>query len=157
MGKVRYIPNQHSLERYYNQQGSGDMSYFGGPTYQRGHGLGGLFGRLFRAAVPIFRGTVAPALKKVGKKVAKEALTTGVGMASDLLDGQSIEQSLHNRLPSAANRMAVQGAKHLQRVITNSMTSQRRAKPANGHTKTSRRRRTAKRRRKTIKGQDIFT
>ena len=118
MGKVRYIPNQHSLDQYYHQQGGGDMTYFSGPTYQRGHGLGGLFGRLFRAAVPIFRGTVAPALKKVGKKVAKEALTTGVGMATDLLDGQSIEESLQNRLPSAANRMAIQGAKHLQRVLT---------------------------------------
>ena len=152
MGKVRHLPNQQSLERYYLQQGRGDMAYFSGPGHQRGHGLGGLFGKLFRAAVPIFRNTVSPVLKKAGKAVAKQALSTGVGVASDLLDGQTIGHSLNQRLPTAANEMAFKGATHLQQMLANRNPppSKRRK-----HSKQSKKR-VARKVRKTIKGHDIF-
>ena len=132
------------------------MQYFSGLGHQRGHGLGGLFGRLFRAAIPVFRTTGAPALKKAGKEVAKEPLTTGVGLASDMLEGESFGNAARSRLNTAANRMADRGVKALERMVA----SPGRHPPAN----LRRRRPTckrptgalAKRSRKSIKGTDVF-
>ena len=127
------------------------MSYFSGASHQRGHGLGGLFGKLFRTAVPIFRNTVMPVLKKAGKEVAKEALTTGVGVATDLLDGESLSSSVQQRLPTAANRMARKGARELQIMLDGGVPKKRRkiASSRRGYNM-------ARRARKTIKGADIF-
>ena len=152
MGKVRYIPNQQALDRYYlHQTGGGvDDSFFAGPTYQRGHGLGGLFGRMFRAAVPLFRTTVAPVLKKAGRELAKEALHTGVGVGTDLLDGKSLGDSVKGRLNTAANRMATKGARSLQGMLTGPYGAPRK------RGRSVRRVNAAKRARKTIKGNDIF-
>ena len=89
MVRVRYIPNQGALDHYYKYQSGGGVNTSKDLGYQRGHGLGGLFGSLFRAAVPVFKGTVAPMLKRGAKAVAREALSTGVGVAGDMLDGHS--------------------------------------------------------------------
>lgn len=142
MARVRYIPTgrQEMLDRYYQQQGSGGL-YFAGPSYQRGHGLGGLFGRLFRAAVPIFRHSVAPVLKKAGKELAKEALTTGVGVANDMLAGENFKDSARARLNTAANRMTKRGVKALEKMMDPPKPKRR---PA------------ARRGRKSIKGGDIL-
>ena len=153
MGKVRYIPSQTAMDRYYLQQGRGDMPYFSGAGHQTGHGLGGLFGKLFRSAIPVFRNTVAPLLKKAGKEVAKEALTTGVGVATDLLDGQTFSSSVQHRLPTAANRMATKGANQLHHMLTGNFSPKRKRKRVSSG---RRRNETLKRARKTIKGNDIF-
>ena len=147
MGRVRYIPNQHALEAYYQQQGRGgqDMRYFSGPAYQRGRGLGGLFGKLFRAAVPIFKHTVTPVLKRGAKFVAKEALKTGVGVAGDMLDGQSGLESLKRRGKAGAQRVAREGLNRMEGMLS-----------GRKRTRAPKRRGPGKRR-KTIKGvTDIF-
>ena len=152
MGKVRYIPGvggQQALDRYYHQQGSG-LQYFSGPGHQRGHGLGGLFGRLFRAAVPLLKNTVAPMMKKAGKAVAKEALTTGVGLATDLLDGEPFGDSVRGRLNTAANRMTTRGVNALEKMVsTPGPTRRRRAVRRRGGL--------GKRGRKSIKGSDLYS
>lgn len=140
MGKVRYIPSQPAFDRYYHQQGKGDI--FAGPAYQRGHGLGGLFGRLFRAAVPVFKQTVASALKNAGKAAAKEALLTGVQVANDLMDGQSLGSSLENRVPKATNRLAQKSARKLRSILEDRQPRRPMRK--------------SKKKSKTIKGRDIF-
>ena len=127
------------------------MDYFSGPGYQRGHGLGGLFGRLFRAAVPIFRNTVAPVMKKAGKEVAKEALSTGVGVAKDMLEGEDFSTSAKARLNTAANRMAKRGVRALEHMIDEPPRKQRRVNRS-GRGSLSK----AKRARKNIKGGDIW-
>lgn len=138
MGRVRYIPNQHALDHYYRHQTGDGGVYFQGPTYQRGHGLGGLFGRLFRAAVPLLKNTVAPALKKGAKAVAREALSTGVGVLEDVIEGESAADSINRRVPEAARDLARRGIRRTKKMIDNP-------------------RRPAKRRRsKSIKGRDIF-
>lgn len=150
MGKVRYLPNQQALERYYqHQRGHGvEDSFFAGPSYQRGHGLEGIFGRLLRAAEPVFRSSrsVAPVLKKAGKALAKESLAAGVGVANDLMEGKAFGSSVESRLNKAANRMANKGAKSLTQMLNASETR----KPA---TKRAHKRKLG---RKTIKRKDIF-
>ena len=149
MGRVRYIPNQQALDRYYLHQSGGGDRFFAGPTYQRGHGLAGVFGRLFRAAVPIFRSHVGPVMKKAGKELAKEALSTSVGVANDMLQGESLGNSVKHRLNTATNRMVVKGSKGLQKMLEDKRPRKR--KRTHGS-----RVNLAKHARKTIKGRDIF-
>ena len=67
--------------------------------------------------------------------MAREALSTGVGVATDLLDGGSGIESLERRLPAAGRRLANKGVRKLSRMIDQPQK---------------------KKRRKTIKGRDIF-
>ena len=74
----------NSFESYYvNQAGSGIAGY-SGLKYQRGHGF---FGRLLS-------GTVLPILKYLGKK----ALNTGVGIGSDVIQGENLKSAMKKRL-----------------------------------------------------------
>ena len=69
---------------YYARQAGGALPYFAGAKYQRGHGLGSLFGGLLRSAMPLTkRGAVA---------LGKGALKTGVRIAGDVLSGQNIKR-----------------------------------------------------------------
>ena len=142
MGRIRYIPSQRALDNYYSHQTGGGDFYFKGPIHQRGHGLGGIFARLFRAAVPVFKNTVSPLLKRGAKAVAREALKTGVGVATDVLDGGSAQQSFEKRGNLAARRLMHKGARKMEAM---------RAVPAR---KTG----PPRKRRKTIKGKrDIYS
>ena len=70
---------------YYARQACGALPYFAGAPYQRGHGLGSLFGGLLRSAMPLIkRGAVA---------LGKGALKTGVRIADDVLSGQSLKRA----------------------------------------------------------------
>ena len=71
-----------NYNEYYARQAGGALPYFAGAQYQRGHGLGSLFGGLLRNAMPLIkRGAVA---------LGKGALKTGVRIADDVMSGQSI-------------------------------------------------------------------
>lgn len=70
---------------------------FKGIPYQRGVGLGSIIGSLFRAAVPT--------IKSVGKAVGREALSSGVRIASDVLSGQDIGKSAERRGREAGGRL----------------------------------------------------
>jgi len=70
------------------QYGYGMPIYIGG-KYQRGHGLGNIFGSLFRSALPM--------LKSVGKKIGKQALTSGARFASDIIGGDDFKTAAKRR------------------------------------------------------------
>jgi hypothetical protein len=55
-----------------HQAGKG-YPVFAGRRYQRGHGLGSIFGGLFKAAMPL--------LKNGAKTLEREALKTGLNIA----------------------------------------------------------------------------
>ena len=95
----------------------GVFSTFRGPAYQKGHGLGGLFSSLFRSAIPVFRNTVAPVLKKGAKALAKEALNVGVGVGGDLLSGEAFQDSVKRRVNTSARKMAKQGVRKLGKLV----------------------------------------
>ena len=66
----------------------------GGTQYQRGHGLGSLFGGLLRSAMPLIKRGAVP--------LGKGALKTGVRRADGVMSGQSIKKR-----PNDASRMLV--------------------------------------------------
>ena len=76
---------------YYAAQAGGGLPYFAGARYQRGHGLGSVFGKLFRTVV----------MPTVGKVIKKEIPQRLVSLGSDVLGdvsrGRSLKQSLKNR------------------------------------------------------------
>jgi hypothetical protein len=54
--KQRHNPDARAYHEYYlNQAGRGYPVYVG-TRYQRGHGLGSIFGSLFKSAVPLLKG-----------------------------------------------------------------------------------------------------
>ena len=62
---------------YYTRQAGGALPYFAGAQYQRGHGLGSLFGGLLRSAMPLIkRGEVA---LKIGVRKATKRRVTDAG------------------------------------------------------------------------------
>jgi hypothetical protein len=53
--KQRHIPDARAYHEYYlNQAGRGYPVYVG-KRYQRGHGLGSIFGSLFKSAFPLLK------------------------------------------------------------------------------------------------------
>ena len=87
--------NRNYYEQYYaNQCGSG-MNVFHGSRGQRGHGLGSMLSGLFRSALPML------------KNFGRNALQTGLNVATDVVEGTSFRDSLqktssgwYKRLPS---------------------------------------------------------
>ena len=78
---------------YYARQAGGSLPYFAGAQYQRGHGLGSLFGGLLRSVMPLLkRGAVA---------LGRGALKTGVRIADDVLSGQNIKTAAKRRVTDA--------------------------------------------------------
>ena len=78
---------------YYARQAGGALPYFAGAQYQRGHGLGSLFGGLLRSVMPLLkRGAVA---------LGRGALKTGVRIAGDVLSGQNIKTAAKRRVTDA--------------------------------------------------------
>ena len=63
-----------------------------GTRYQRGHGLGSIFGGLFKAAVPL--------LKKGAKTLGRKALKTGLNIDEDVVAGKNLKQAAKSRLKS---------------------------------------------------------
>ncbi len=92
-----HTPFNYYDQYYLNQVGSGMPIYRGSPILQRGYGLGGLLGGLFRKAVPL--------LKKGATMIGKQALRTGIGIADDVMAGHYIK--------TAAKRMIKAGTKQL--------------------------------------------
>lgn len=83
-----------NYEKYYNDQARENIPVFRGSTYQRGHGFGSVFKKLFRWIVPIVKENAKPIVKKVGR----EAVKTAVNIASDALEGQNFKDSAKKRI-----------------------------------------------------------
>ena len=92
--------SRHLYEDYYSRQVGGLMPVFVGSRYQRGHGLGSTLGGLFRRFV-------VPLFKTHGKKVALNALRTGMDVAEDVLgSGRGLKESVKRRVPEGIKRTA---------------------------------------------------
>ncbi|MGI9555416.1 MAG: hypothetical protein ACR2M9_01030 [Cyanophyceae cyanobacterium] len=119
----------NQVEKYYNDQALG-LPHFSGAAVQRGHGLGGIFGSLFRAAVPLFK-KATPFLKSAAKTVANEAVKSGVDILDDVLDGESIKDAVANRGKQGANRLAKRGVKRLRHIVSHPKTIKRKRRAVN--------------------------
>jgi hypothetical protein len=72
--------------------------------YQRGHGLGSIFESLFKSAVPL--------LKRGAKNLGREALKTGLNLASDVMERQNVIQATKSRLKSTGQKLTPESYGH---------------------------------------------
>ena len=79
---------------YYTKQAKENIPIFRGSSYQRGHGFGDVFKKLFKWIVPIVKENAKPIVKRVGRAAVK----TAVNIASDALDGQDFKESAKKRI-----------------------------------------------------------
>jgi hypothetical protein len=106
MGRSTYIPENEEiwLEYFFTQAGQvghGGLGGFQGIPYQRGHGLGSFFARLFRAIMPVAKRVGKSALKTVGK----EALAMGANVAGDVVKGKHFEEAMETHGRQAAGNI----------------------------------------------------
>ena len=87
--KQRHNPDARAYHEYYlNQAGKGYPVYVG-TRYQRGS--------LFKSAVPL--------LKRGAKTLGREALKTGLNLASNVVEGQNVAQAAKSRLKSTGQNL----------------------------------------------------
>ena len=79
---------------YVNQAGNG-LAHFTGGDYQRGHGLGTMISGLKSHIAPLLNN---PLLVKAGKSLKRKALTAGLGIASDVMNGKKLKTSIKERV-----------------------------------------------------------
>ena len=98
--------DRRAFEHYYaNQCGHGSLPVFYGARMQRGHGIGSIFGGLFR--------TIFPILKRVAPTIGRQAMETGMQIVKDVAGGQSVKEAAKARVAEAIqkgiNKVAEQG------------------------------------------------
>ena len=81
----------------YVRQNGGEIPVFAGRRFQRGHGIGNVLGGFFRRLV-------LPFFKTHGKRMLTNAIKTGMEMADDVLEGQSLKESAKKRVPAGIKR-----------------------------------------------------
>ena len=107
--RVLYVPISDKLWLAHLQSGHG-LGAYAGERFQRGYGLGAIFGPLLR--------TILPMAKTVGKAVGKQALRTGATIASDVLAGEDVKESLKARSRQGADRLLNKGIKAMKKKKT---------------------------------------
>ena len=108
--RTSYLPSSKHYEDYYVGQVGRGHPVFTGPRTQRGYGLGGILGGLFRSAMPL--------LKQGAKTLGREAIRTGVGIAQDALEGKNVKTSAQNRLRRAGRSLANSALRSVRTRIT---------------------------------------
>jgi hypothetical protein len=93
--------NQFTMTTY--QTGSGLPHFQSSVAFQRGHGLCGVLGRLFRSVIPILR---KPVVGKTLKRIGRAALRTGLNAAKESINkGVPVKQSLKNSAKAQGQRL----------------------------------------------------
>ncbi|GFX11351.1 uncharacterized protein F54H12.2 [Trichonephila clavipes] len=90
------------------QIGSG-LTHYKGINFQKGYGIGGIFRRLFRAALPF--------LLKGGKPIGKEVLMTGSRVASDVLSGENFKEAVKTRSRVSGKKLAQKATDRVQSMV----------------------------------------
>ena len=87
-------------EKYYLTQTGDGVPVYIGSRGQRGHGLGSMLSGLFRSAMPLIRRGLAT--------FGRHTLKTGLEIANDVADGQSVKDSAKRRVGQGIKRFASQ-------------------------------------------------
>ncbi|GFT65516.1 uncharacterized protein F54H12.2 [Trichonephila clavipes] len=90
------------------QIGSG-LTHYKGIHFQKGYGIGGIFRRFFRAALPF--------LVKGGKTIGKEVLMTGSRVASDVLSGENFKEAVKTRSRESGKKLAQKAIDRVQSMV----------------------------------------
>ena len=102
--RLLYIPVNEGVWLTHLQSGHG-LGMYEGQRYQRGAGFGAIFGPLLRAIMPI--------AKTVGKVVGKQALRTGAAVASDILQGANVKESIKTHGKAGLKRLVKKGVRRI--------------------------------------------
>jgi hypothetical protein len=160
----RLTPNDY-VNYYVSQSGNGIPIYYGA-RMQRGHGLGQIFGGLFRQAMPM--------LKRGLSYLGRQAVKTGAQVIGDVIDGQSfgaaaksrVLDSIKETLPVIVEQTGLQGDREQQtgsgyrrkrkrQSRKSSVGTKRRKRRTSGKRKSSGRKRTHQKKKKS--SRDIFS
>jgi hypothetical protein len=90
------------------------MNFHAGARYQRGRGLGSIFGGLMRGFMPVLSKGLAIGKKIIGSDIAKNIggtiLESGTraakNLAADLLEGKDVRMSAQDELNEAKKKIA---------------------------------------------------
>lgn len=117
---------------YYLAQTGNGLNHFSGPVFQRGNGLGSIFKSLVRFITPVFR--------PVGKAIGREALRTGSKIASDLLAGRNLRDTLKSNLREAGSNLLQKASQHIAEPQSGSglRRKRKRSKPVKKRKRTKR-------------------
>lgn len=107
--KVDYCCNPSRIHSHYQAQAGQGFTYFKGGR-QRGHGLGSLFRSLGRAVLPL--------VSKGAKAIGRQALSTGVQIAQDVVGGKSLKESAIARGKEAGKSLLHQAVSRKRRAPT---------------------------------------
>jgi hypothetical protein len=96
-------------------QVGGQLNYnvYRGRPFQRGYGLGGMFGKFFRWIVPIVKSHATPILEKSAKAVGEQVLASSADIARDLIAGKSSKENLQAHFNSAVNNLQERAEKSM--------------------------------------------
>jgi hypothetical protein len=102
--RVVYLPAEDWDKFYFAQAGQSGhgIQGFEGTAYQRGNGLGNIFGRLIRFIMPV--------AKKAAKAVGKQALASGANILSDVVQGRNLKESAKEHGRAALGNLADKAA-----------------------------------------------
>ena len=93
--RVKYCCDAKAYENYYLQQTGG--SFFSGPRFQKGYGLGNVFSSIGKNFMPL--------IKTGAKAIGKQFLKSGVGFVSDVLAGKNAKQAAIDQAKKAGTNL----------------------------------------------------
>lgn len=85
-----------SVDEYYERQ-AGGLPAFVGSTIQQGGGIGGIFTKFMRGMGPI--------IKRGAKAAGEQLLSTGINIASDVIDGKPFADTAKSNLKSGGKQL----------------------------------------------------
>ncbi|GIX66914.1 uncharacterized protein CDAR_552701 [Caerostris darwini] len=106
--KVPYVCCSKKFEEHHTNQSGSGIPHYEGISFQRVYGLGGVFRRLIRGALPF--------LVRDGKVVVKEALVSGTKVIN-ILSGKDLETAAKSRGKEAGKSLARKAINRVQSVI----------------------------------------
>ncbi len=90
-------PPEVYIRYYQNQRGGGggqQMHIYRGPKYQRGYGIGSIFRSVIKTLTPIF---TSQKFKDAAATAGRHALSAGVNIGKDLVEGANLKEALKRR------------------------------------------------------------
>ena len=91
-------------EDYYVKQVGNGLPVFRGTSFQKGYGIGSVFGSIGQAVLPL--------LKSGAKAVGKEALKSGTQFLGDILEGNNVKQAAATRAKTAGKNLFPSAVTH---------------------------------------------
>ena len=127
------------------QQTGRGLGAYSGDRFQRGNGLGSVFGSLLRTILPI------------AKTVGKQALRTGTEVAQDYLQGANIGEAIKTRGKQGARRLVAKGVRAvIKRQTGKGLGIRPRQSSAKTINRTAKRKRQPPKKRKQKSRKDAF-